>query len=118
MDKEKLSYLDAQLLLGVFTNNKEYLKTPNLFIHDTKNVDKSVSESVFKKKRNKRSKKEILYKEEANHLEERTKIDSKVKDKIVTTSKNQTKQKGFANYQVNSPRKLLKGQGIVETRVD
>ena len=60
VDIEELTYLDAQLLQGVFTNDRYQLKTPNLFLKGAKNMDKPVTESIFKKQRTKQSKKELL----------------------------------------------------------
>jgi hypothetical protein len=74
MNKEELSYLDSQLLSGVFTNDRDYLKIPNLFRNDAQNKEKPVNESIFKKKINKPPKNEISYLEEASgNLEERSK---------------------------------------------
>jgi len=53
--------------------------------------------------------------EEAGGIpEEPSKIGEKVKDKIVTRTKNLTNLNVFANYQVETPRKLLDGQGTLE----
>ena len=73
INKDELSYLDTRLLQGVFTNDREKLKTPNLFLKEAKNMEKSATESIFKKKRNKQSKKELSYIEEVSgDLEERS----------------------------------------------
>jgi hypothetical protein len=54
MKKEKLSRLDAQLLQGVFTDNRDKLKIPSIFKQDANLMerDKPGFESIFRKKRN------------------------------------------------------------------
>jgi len=84
----------------VFTNDRDYLKIPNLFRNDAMNKEKPVNESIF----NKKKKKDLSYLEEhSGNLEERSKIGGKVKNQIVTTPKNRTNQSAFTNFQVETP---------------